>query len=471
MLVSQAITWTATLILTAALGRHLGPAGFGKLYLAMSFGLLFGVLVEFGIDRQLVRAVARDHAAAGSYLSAAVLIKTILAVALYPIMLATVVALGYDQTVERLVGTYGLTLLTIGLSTSLGAVYQGAQSMLHAAVATVIEKVFLSCAALALFAAGFGVFEIAVAMVLSSTLAVMWKALFISRVVRVSWRPDAGAIRALLRSTPPFLLYGILASVYYRADTVLLSLLTDATVVGWYGAAYRLLDTMVFLPTIVSVAVMFPILAKLSLGSREPLREAMGKGIQAIAVVGVPICVGLFLVADPVVRLIYGDQGFGPAAEALRWLMPGLFALYLNSILTVSLISVNRERRLMVIAGLSCVLNIGLNLVLIPRYQQVAAAAVTSTTELFILGCLLLTLRDVLVPRAFVSVLKASTAAAVMAIVLTPLRSLPVPTIVMIGVAVYVISGYVLRLVDSADVRSLRAAIIGRAAATVGNES
>ena len=68
MLVAQLITWSATLVTTAVLGARLGVDAFGTLYLAMSFGLLFSVLVEFGLNQQLVRAIARDRDLAGPYL-------------------------------------------------------------------------------------------------------------------------------------------------------------------------------------------------------------------------------------------------------------------------------------------------------------------------------------------------------------------------------------------------------------------
>lgn len=469
LLVSQVITWTASLVLTAALGRHLGAAGFGDLYLALSFAAIFGLLVEFGLDQQVIRAVARDHTLASPYLSAAVLIKTVAAAVSYPLMLVTVVALGYDGAFQRTTAVVGILLLTIGLSASLNAVYQAGQRMLHAALATVIEKVIVAVSVLLLFALGFGVVEVAAAMVVGSALGALWKARFISRVIPVAWRPDAGAVRALVRGTPPFLLYAILGSVYYRVDTVLLSKLTGATAVGWYGAAYRLFDTMVFLPSIVSAAVMFPILAKLSLGSRDALRAAVTKGLQTISVVGVPISVGLYFVADPVIRLVYGATGFHPAADALRWLMPGLLLLYLNSILTVALVSVNRERRMTLIAGLACLFNITLNVVLIPVFQHVAAAAVTSATELLILACLLLSVpRDILEARAFITLAKAGVAAFVMAAALIPLQGAPLTVLVAVGAASYGLAGYGLRLIPADDIRLLRAAVGRRSPVLTG---
>jgi O-antigen/teichoic acid export membrane protein len=464
LLVAQVTTWTASLVLTAALGRHLGAAGYGDLYLAMGFTAIFGLIVEFGLDQQVTRAIARDRTLGSHYLSAAVVIKTVAAAVSYPLMLVTVVALGYDEAFQRTTAVFGVALLSIALSASLSTVYQAAQNIKHAAIATVIEKVFVAVAVLLLFKFGFGVVEVAAAMVVASALGAVWKARFMGGTLPVVWRPDRRAIGALLRGTPPFLLYAILGTIYYRLDTVLLSKLTNATVVGWYGAAYRLFDTMFFLPSIVSAALMFPILAKLSLGSRGGQRAAVTRGIQTISVVGVPISVGLYFVADPVIRLVYGGGDFQPAADALRWLMPGLLVLYLNSVLTVALMSVNRERRMTLIAAVACAFNVGLNLVLIPVFQHVGAAAVTSATELLIFGYLLLNVpRDILEPRAFVTLLKAGVAAIVMAAALVPLQGSPLLVQVAAGAAAYSLAGYGLRLIPADDIRLLRAAVGRRA--------
>ena len=96
MLVAQVITWSATLVTTAALGAWLGVADFGTLYLAMSFSLLFGVLVEFGLNQQLVRAIARDPDLAGPYLVNAIAIKLALALVAYVAILALIFWLGYS---------------------------------------------------------------------------------------------------------------------------------------------------------------------------------------------------------------------------------------------------------------------------------------------------------------------------------------------------------------------------------------
>ena len=71
-------------------GCKAGVDAFGTLYLAMSFGLLFSVLVEFGLNQQLVRAIARDRDLAGPYLVNALAIKLALAVVAYLVILVLI---------------------------------------------------------------------------------------------------------------------------------------------------------------------------------------------------------------------------------------------------------------------------------------------------------------------------------------------------------------------------------------------
>lgn len=463
MLVSQLVTWTATLVLTAALGRYLGDVGFGELYLAMSFGVIFSVLVEFGLDQQLVRAVARDRTLAGTYLVNSVVIKAALSVIAYALIVVLIQLLGYPAELKRTIAVYSLILFVNGVSASCTAVYQGFERVFHSAIGMVIEKGFVSIVALILLIDGHGITAIAGVFVVGSLLGALWKVYFLRRMVRITASSDISTIRKLVIGALPFFLYWALGAIYYRIDVVLLSKLTDATVVGWYAAAYRLFDTLVFLPSMVSTVIMFPILARLATGSRADLRLAMGKGLDVIVMLGVPICTGLFMLAEPIIQLIYGKPEFLNAVPALRLLSVGLFLLYVNSVLAVALVSLNQERKMTVVAALATIINLGLNWLLIPHFQHVAAAAVTVVTELFIL-CYLgaCTPRDLLARSSLIVFIKASAAATIMATVLYALEDQSILLLVPVGGLTYCVSSLVFRLVPVEDVRTFRNAIEAR---------
>ena len=472
MLVAQLITWSATLVTTAVLGTWLGAAGFGTLYLAMSFSLLFGVLVEFGLNQQLVRAIARDRDLAGPYLINALAIKLALALVAYLAILALIYWLDYSAEAGRVIAVYCLILAWSGIASTFTAVYQGTQQVIYAAVGSVIEKVLICVLAVVLLWLGFGVTTMAAVFVIGAGASALWQALCLRRVARIEWRLDRAVITTLVRSALPFFAYWVLGSLYYRLDTILLSKLTDETVLGWYGAAYRLFDTLVFLPSIVASAILFPILSQLSIHSRPALRQAMTKGLDTILIVGMPISAGLFTLAEPIIQLIYRQPEFINAVPALQWLAIGLLLLYVNSILGVTLVSLNEERKLTLVAGLALVLNLGLNLALIPLFKHVGAAATTVATEGFILSYLLaVTPRDLLGRSTLGVLAKSGVASAAMALVLFALRGQSLGLLVPLGAAIYALLGVMLRLVPLEDIRLIRVALARRGRVVEAEES
>jgi len=217
------------------------------------------------------------------------------------------------------------------------------------------------------------------------------------------------------------------------------------------------------LPSIVASAILFPILAQLSVQARPALRRAMAKGLDIILIVGMPISVGLFVLADPIIRFIYREPEFIQAVPALQWLAVGLLLLYVNSILSVTLVSLNEEHKLTLVAGLALVLNLGLNLALIPRYQHIAAASTTAATEGFILIYLLAVMpRDLLARSNLVVVAKAGAASAAMGLALFALRDQNLGLLIALGAAIYALVGILVRLVPAEDFRLVTAALARR---------
>ena len=100
---------------------------------------------------------------------------------------------------------------------------------------------------------------ICVVLLIAALCNATWQGIQLLRVTGIIPRLDLTLARSLILTGIPFLIYGVLGVIYYRLDTVLLSLLTNANVVGWYGASYRLFDTLVFLPSIVISMIMYPV--------------------------------------------------------------------------------------------------------------------------------------------------------------------------------------------------------------------
>jgi O-antigen/teichoic acid export membrane protein len=150
--------------------------------------------------------------------------------------------------------------------------------------------------------------------------------------------------------------------------------------VGLYGAAYRLLESTLVLSYAVAVA-MLPTLSRLSRSSVPSLAEAYEGAAKVIAITLVPIGCVFALFASTLMDILYGPE-YATAASALR-LLGGAAALYGVSHLGLYvLISQNRQRTIPWITAGVVVLNVSLNLLLIPHFSIDGAAFVTSLCEL-----------------------------------------------------------------------------------------
>jgi O-antigen/teichoic acid export membrane protein len=144
-----------------------------------------------------------------------------------------------------------------------------------------------------------------------------------------------------------------------------------------YGAAYRLLESTLFL-SYAFVSALLPTLARLS-GPR--LREAYEVGMKLVAAALLPVGTVFVVFAEPIVELLYSDQ-YAAAIGTMR-LLGAAAALYGVAYLS-SYVLIAQSRHLAVLpwaTGGVLAVNVGLNLILIPRYSYDGAAAVTSISE------------------------------------------------------------------------------------------
>jgi O-antigen/teichoic acid export membrane protein len=183
--------------------------------------------------------------------------------------------------------------------------------------------------------------------------------------------------------------FGILGAIYYNADMLILQKLVPPDNVAWYAAAYRLFNAAVMLVGLVLGTVLYPILSRLSVTSREGLRQVVARWFAFLLASGVFSALAIVMAADQVVALLYPARAYGEAATTLRLLAPGIAAMYANGIFYLTLLGIGLERRLLVMAAVLAVLNPLANLVLIPLLQQNGAALITSATELIVLAWVL----------------------------------------------------------------------------------
>jgi O-antigen/teichoic acid export membrane protein len=463
-LLGQGVTWTSTLILTIAYGRFLGDIKFGELYFAITFVALIGFPIEFGFNQQLTRDVAQEPSRALRYLSNILCIKILLWLLLYGCILVACRLLGYPVEVQILVAICGLTLLSGSIANTFSSLHYAFERVTFPVIGTIFEKGLGALIGILALRYGAGVQIMAWVLLGGSLSNVLWQTVWAMRLVGIPRGFDPGLIRDLVRKSIPFLVYGVLGVIYYRIDTVFLSLVASDAVVGWYGAGYRVFDTLVFLPSLVIGAIMYPIFSKLSLHSEKDLKIAAEKSMNFLLFFGIPIAVGLIVAAPNIIGFLYHRAEFVHAIPVMQLLAPGLVFLYVNSVFSSIIISTRHEKNITIMAGIALVFNVGLNSVAIPMYEHIGAAAVTSLTE-FLLMCLAFAF----VPRALWPTgsakvgVKAITAGLVMALVIWTIRQMNLFVILPVAMVTYFMAAALLGTIPREDLKALYTSIRNKA--------
>lgn len=365
--------------------RALGPAGQGKYAFAIFLVGYVEIVSNFGLNTLLAREVAKDPSQGNRFLTGTALLRLLLLTGLTPIVLAfifvwrSVFDLAGDTAAAILLLT--LALVPGSVSAALSSLFTAHERMeIPAAVSSVATLLKVGFGALALVL-GFGFVGLAaVAVVVNmATLAVL-----LERVVRTLFRPrfewDRRFSGGLLGVSFPLMINHLLNTVFFRIDILLLQPLRGNLEVGWYSAAYKVLDGLLLIPSTVTIAL-FPMLSRFAEEAPDTLLRTYRLAMKLLLSTALPISILVSAFSDPIIAVLGGPQYLPQASIALRILIWFLPLSFVNGLTQYVLISVNQQRYLTRAFLIGTGFNLIANLAVIPEYGFQGAAAVTVLSE------------------------------------------------------------------------------------------
>ncbi|MGY1624188.1 flippase [Geodermatophilus sp. SYSU D00965] len=185
-------------------------------------------------------------------------------------------------------------------------------------------------------------------------------------------RVDMGLLHGLLRKSWPILVSGGLAQLNLKADALLIAGLASVSSVGAYSAATRLSEAWSVLAMAI-VTARFPTLVRMSKGDAVAYGAALSGLLRRLIWTAVCGAVLISMVAPYVVGLVYGS-GFDRAADVLRWHVFGGVFLFVRTAVSRWLIVEGLYKLSLVSHGAGALMNIALNLALVPAIGIIGAA-------------------------------------------------------------------------------------------------
>ena len=370
--------------------RYFTESELGGYFVAIALTNLIAILTELGIQNPLIREMTLHPQQTRHYLGNALIVRVILSIVAYGIMIISGIWL-YPSIIVKMIVFLGLAEIANSLAQLYRCVFRAHEEMKYEALTVIAERgAFLVIGGGAILR-GYGLVPVCQVMLAAGCInLILSVGLTRLRFTPLRFQPSRETVKVLMQQALPFAVGNLFNLLYFRVDAIMLSKLSSEGVDAntWYGLAYTIVNAFTILPGAFMMGAMFPVLSRAWEREKGRFPGAYTFGMRWMVLSGLPLAVGLSLLSPEITAVLfptYTPSEVGKIATALQWLSWAGGLIFVTTAVQAVLRATDKRRAFSVLMGATALLNICLNLYLIPRFSHVGAAKAMVMSEAFLL--------------------------------------------------------------------------------------
>lgn len=368
--------------------NSVGAESYGFYFSILNFTLLFNMVLDMGTTNFNNRNIAQNNQLLDKHLSNYIILRLLLGVFYFVVIFAVALLIGYRGFQLKL-------LFWVGLNQFLSAFLLYLRSNISAllmfktdSVISVTDRLLmiLFCGVLLWgnitdqpFRIEWFVWCQTAAYLVTIAIALVI-VLRKAHLRKLNW--NTAFFLVIIKKSLPYALITLLMASYYRIDSVLLERLLPrdiaASQAGIYASAFRLLDALVMIAYLFSV-ILLPLFSKM-LKQKEDVVPVVRTSFSFLFLFSVTAVVMLYVYREPIIRLFYPDIAESSVA-VFRLIIFGLIPISMNYLFGTLLTANGSMKMLNITAAIGIVINVTVNLLLIPRMQACGSAVASFCTQ------------------------------------------------------------------------------------------
>ncbi len=381
-LIGDAAIKLLSLIFTIYVVREFGDERLGVYKAALAYTGIFSILADLGMTQYATREIARGRRTADDMFWDMVVIRLFLsAVATGLITLSAAFVPGYDNKVFGVflacLGFFGYALLG-----PVQIVLQAHERLEYFSILTTLVQVFFVGVGAVVLFSGYEVHALIIATYIGVPFAALLGMRFIRRlnIATLKLHFDPQTWLPILRFSLPFAMITFTLMAAKDLDTVLLSVWRSDEEVGWYRAAYDLIFKLLFIRTAI-LKPLAPQMARHYGTAPERVGQSFNFAAKLLWTLTLPVAIGTSILATPLIELLYTPE-YANSAIVLATLIWSFPILSLSSLCGLVSTATDKEKQAVKVYTFAALVNLGTNLVAIPIWGYIGAAASTVLTEI-----------------------------------------------------------------------------------------
>ena len=359
---------------------------YGVYFALLNFTFLFNILLDFGITNYNNRMIARHTNLLKKYFARIIPLKILLSVLYMLVVIVSGLCLGYDCWQTKMLFWMCLTQVLSSFISYFRSNITSLMLFKTDSIISVLDRFLLIvvCGFMlwnSRLRQNFSIERVVYAQFLTmliTFLVALSVCLVKTGFVRMKWNKAFGFL--LLRDGLPFAVLGLLMACYNKMDSVMLLSLVDdnGKSSGIYASGFRLVDSANMVSYLFSV-ILLPLFSKM-IKENKKITDVMGAAFHLLLIITTAFVAISLLYSRELMELLY-NKHIEESAEVYRWLSFCFVPISMTYIFGTLLTANGSLKYLNIIAGLGMLMNIGLNFILIPLFQQNGAAITSLITQ------------------------------------------------------------------------------------------
>ena len=368
--------------------NSVGAESYGLYFAILNFSLLFTMVLDMGTTNFNNRNIARNNQLLDKHLSSYIILRLLLGVIYFLAIFGVALLIGYRGFQLRM-------LFWIGLNQFLSAFLLYVRSNISAllmfktdSVISVTDKLLmiLFCGLLLWGNVTDEPFRIewfvwcqtlAYVITIAIALGIVFRK---ANLRKLTWNWPFFVV--IIKKSFPYALVTLLMACYYRMDSVMLERMlpagAGAVQSGIYASAFRLMDTLAMIGYLFAV-ILLPLFSKM-LKQNEDVVPIVRTSFSLLFLFSVSAVVILYVYREPLIQYFYPDI-VESSVPVFRLIIFGLIPISMNYLFGTLLTANGSMKQLNIIAAAGIVINVTVNLLLIPRMQACGAAVASFCTQ------------------------------------------------------------------------------------------
>lgn len=377
----KVVQMALSLVVGVITARYLGPGNYGLIGYATAYVTFFSAFCTLGLNSVIIKDFVDHKDEQGEAIGSAIVMRLISSI------LSTVMIVGFVSIVDRNEPT---TIAVVALC-SVGTIFhvfetfnfwfQSQYKSKITSIATLTAYVITSVYKIILLVLGKDVRWFA----FSTSVDYIVIAVFLF----IAYKKFGGAklsfslkkSKSLLKVSYNYILSTMMVAIYGQTDKLLLKQLCDDSAVGYFTTATTVCAMWVFVLQAIIDSV-YPTILNLKDKDYQQYERKNRQLYAIVFYVSCAVSVGFLVMGDFVIKILYGEE-YMPAADILKVVSWYTAFSYLGVARNAWIVSEGQQKYLKYIYGCAAILNVVMNLLLIPHIGTIGAAIATLVTQIF----------------------------------------------------------------------------------------